>query len=127
MSKPLLWNLNETARQLGGISTRTVRRLVAAGELTRVRIGRRVLIPDQSIQAYIERNMYLAHNDDCVGPDVQQSMETSTCQENAKTETRTVFTGVRTRRTGGLVSPTQAAKDLAAVLELPTERKRKRC
>ena len=37
----LLWNLDETARQLGGVSTRTVRRLLQRGELPTVRIGAR--------------------------------------------------------------------------------------
>lgn len=36
----LLWNLEETAKQLGNISPRTVQRLIQRGELTVVRVGR---------------------------------------------------------------------------------------
>ena len=40
----LLWDLTETARQLGGVSTRTVRRLLQRGEIQAHRVGRRLLI-----------------------------------------------------------------------------------
>lgn len=40
MSDALLWDLAEAARQLGGVSPRTVRRLIASGALPAVRIGR---------------------------------------------------------------------------------------
>ena len=33
MNDPLLWNLDEAARQLGDVSTRTVRRMLERGEL----------------------------------------------------------------------------------------------
>ena len=40
----LLWSLQEAARQLGGVSTRSVRRMIEAGELPAVRFGRSVRI-----------------------------------------------------------------------------------
>jgi excisionase family DNA binding protein len=46
---------NETARILGGVSVRTVLRLLDSGELTRVRVRRRVLVDAQSIRDYLER------------------------------------------------------------------------
>ena len=51
----LLWNLEEAARQLGGVSPRTVRRLLERGELPTVRIGTRLLIPAESVRDWIDR------------------------------------------------------------------------
>ncbi len=54
----LLWSLEEVARQLGGISKCTVRRLIQQGELVSRRVGRRLLrVPSDSVRAYIERTM----------------------------------------------------------------------
>lgn len=39
-----LWSIDEAARQLGGISPSTVRRLIKSGELPSVKIGARVLL-----------------------------------------------------------------------------------
>ena len=44
MSDELLWDLNETARQLGSVSTRTVQRLIKRGELRSVQVLRRVKV-----------------------------------------------------------------------------------
>ena len=55
LNPPLLWNLEEAARQLGGISTQTVRRLIAQGELATVRVGSRVLIPSRAVTHWIEQ------------------------------------------------------------------------
>ena len=41
---------------LGGVSRRTVLRLLNAGELVRVRVGSRTLVDPGSIRAYIARN-----------------------------------------------------------------------
>ena len=49
MTDTLLWNLDEAARQLGGLSIRTVRRLIERGELPVVRIGRAVRVPADAI------------------------------------------------------------------------------
>ena len=43
---------NEAARQLG-VSLRTLARLIASGEIAIVRIGRRVLVPQSAIDAFI--------------------------------------------------------------------------
>lgn len=42
---------------LGGISRSGVKRLIAAGEITRVLIGRRAFVSVQSINEYIDRRI----------------------------------------------------------------------
>ena len=51
----LLLDIPMAAETLGGVSSTTVRRLIAAGELPIVRLGRRVLIEEKSIVEWIER------------------------------------------------------------------------
>ncbi len=117
----LLWDLDETARQLGGISIRTLRRMIDAGEFPYVSVRRSIKIPAISVQKWVDQNMSKAHNLICAGPSVQK--EKSTCQKSAKTGTRMVSINERIRNSGGLVSPTQAAKELGAVLELRAAKK----
>ena len=50
MTDTLLWSLEEAARQLGGVSTRTVRRLLEAGEIEPRRVGRRLLVCAASVR-----------------------------------------------------------------------------
>jgi excisionase family DNA binding protein len=114
--------MDEAARQLGDVSPRTVRRMVDRGELPTVKVGRLVRIPADAVRGWVENNMRPAHNPECVGQDVQRR---STCQENAKPETKMVSTNGKTHRTGGYRSPTRAAAELAKVLELPTGAKPK--
>ena len=45
MTLPLLLNLAETARQLGQVSTKTVRRMIASGELPSVKVRGSVKVP----------------------------------------------------------------------------------
>jgi excisionase family DNA binding protein len=50
----LLWDLPQVARSLG-VSHRTVKRMVAAGELPGVvRLGRRVLVSRRALERWIE-------------------------------------------------------------------------
>ncbi len=51
--EPLL-SLEEAAKLLG-VSSRTVRRALEAGDLQPIRIGRRILIEPAAIRAYIDR------------------------------------------------------------------------
>lgn len=118
----MLWSIDETARQLGEVSTRTVRRMVERGELPTVKVGRLVRIPASAAHEWQEEQMSPAHNDNRAGRDVQGG---STCRRSARPEIRTVSKGGRIRRTGGRVSPMKAADELAAVLELSTARKRR--
>ena len=113
MSDELLWDLNETARQLGSVSTRTVQRLIKRGELRSVQVLRRVKVQASSVRSYVDRNMQPAHNLTGVGPAVQKG--DSTCHTVAKTVP-----------SGGFRTSTQAAKELGVLLEQRTERRQKR-
>ena len=124
MSQALLWNLEEAARQLGDVSTRTVRRMLERGDLPTVRIGRSVRIPAEAVRTWVDRNMTIPHNGISAGPAMRKGE--STCRESAPGSGMD-STGGRARHTGGSVSPIRAAEELAAVLELPTAKKRKRC
>ncbi|MCG6862921.1 MAG: helix-turn-helix domain-containing protein [Chromatiaceae bacterium] len=123
MTDTLLWSLEEAARQLGGISTRTVRRLLEAGEIEPRRVGRRLLVCAASVRIYVDRSGPAGQNSGRAGRDVR---EESTCLESAKRGTRMVSIGGRIRRTGGRRTRTQAAEELAKVLELPTDKKPRR-
>jgi excisionase family DNA binding protein len=112
-SDPLLWNLEETARQLGRVSVRTVRRLINSGAIDAQRVGRRVMVKVASVRAFVDQENGAAHNSYCAGKAVQQ--EESTCRESANV-TRTVSSRVPTRRTGGRASRTAAAEQLADLL-----------
>ena len=110
---PLLWDLKEAARQLGEISVRTVRRMLDRGELPKVRVGKSIKIPAASIHNWVAQQASLAHNTYCVGSGVRQQ-EVNVCHINAKTAA-----------SGGRTSPTQAAKELDALLEPRTARRRR--
>lgn len=111
MSDYLLWNLDETARQLGGVSARTVRRLIARGALPMVRVGRCVRVPASAVQDYVASTMTLTHNAHCAEPGVRKEY---TCHTVAKI---VPF--------GGSVTSTRAAKELGDLLKLPIARKQK--
>ena len=118
--EPLLFTLDESAKQLS-VSPRTVRRMMERGELPWVRIGRAIRIPGESIKKWIDMNMSTEHNQTCAG-NVQGGK--STCQ---KEKTRTDSINARIHPTGGRVTPTQAARELAVVVGLETAKKRKDC
>jgi excisionase family DNA binding protein len=115
MEAPLLWKLEEAAKQLGGVSTRTVQRMIQSGELPSVLVRRTVKVPAASVLEWVERNMRNSHNGTCVQQAVQRNAEKSTCQ-SAREETRTGFTIDLTPRSGGSALSTDAADRLAAVL-----------
>jgi excisionase family DNA binding protein len=108
----LLWSIDETARQMGGLSTRTIRRLIDRGEIPSVKIGRSLRIPAQAVHDWIEDQTREGHNVRCAG-DVQQ--ENSACHTNAKI---VPF--------GGCLTPTQMARELDALLRAPPEKKQTR-
>ena len=116
---PLLWDLKEAARQLGGISTRTVRRLIDEREITPQKIGRRLMVNRASVIAYLDRGATAAHTDrptPATGANPWQPGATKTGSIAAKTHP-----------TGGHRSPPQMAGELARVLKLPTAKRPKRC
>lgn len=51
----LLLDISMAAELLGGVSSTTVCRLIAAGELPVVRLGRRVMIEEKALVAWVER------------------------------------------------------------------------
>ena len=112
-SDVLLWSLDEAAMQLGGISARTVRRMIDAGELPGVPVRRSLKVPVAAVHEWVEKNMFLAHNISSAGPRVHK--ENSTCHTVAKIVP-----------SGGQVTPTTAAKELDALLKPQTKRRRKR-
>jgi excisionase family DNA binding protein len=56
MTNSLLWSVAETAKRLGDVSTKTVRRLVQDHELPAVRLKRRIMIDPDDVAALIIRN-----------------------------------------------------------------------
>ena len=98
----LLWNLEEVARQLGGISTKTVRRMTATGQLPIVRIGRRALIPAAAVADWVSHN--------------QQARP---AQEKEKCHSTNAV------KSGGSDSPRQTAEKYGKLLQLPTDGKRR--
>ncbi|MEW6332078.1 MAG: helix-turn-helix domain-containing protein [Pseudomonadota bacterium] len=108
----LLWSLEETARQLGDVSTRTVRRLVERGELPAVRVGRLLRIPREGVRAWVDQYLDRTHNPPRSEPGVRKE---TTCHTDAKIAPST-----------GSASSTQAARELGVLLKLPTARKQPR-
>jgi excisionase family DNA binding protein len=108
----LLWSFEEVAAQLGGISIRTVRRLVELGELPVCRVGRLVRIPSDAVRTYVSRMTEEAHN--------RPRTESVTWKGN-----KSCHTDARTRRTGGSNTPMQAEKQLTDLLGQLTLNKRK--
>lgn len=47
-------DVRETARLVGGVSDRTIRRMIVDGRLRAVRIGRRVIVPMSEIERVLE-------------------------------------------------------------------------
>ena len=113
MPEQILWSLDETARQLGGLSTRTVRRMVDCGELPMVKVGRTVRIPAADVHQWVANNMRPAHNQNRAGSGVR-SKEVNACR-----------TDVKIVRLVGVDTSTQAAKELGNLLERPIARKRR--
>lgn len=51
----LLVDIPMAAETLGGISSTTVRRLIASGELPVIRVGRRVMIEQSALVEWVDR------------------------------------------------------------------------
>lgn len=100
----LLWNLEEVARQLGGISTKTVRRMTATGQLPIVRIGRRAMIPAAAVADWVSHNQQ-----------ARPAQETAKCHST------------NAAACGGFDSQRQTATNYGKLLKLETARKRRNC
>ncbi|MCL1860892.1 MAG: helix-turn-helix domain-containing protein [Proteobacteria bacterium] len=103
----LLWSIKEVGNQLGGVSARTVMRLIETGALPVCRVGRLVRVPPDAVREYVARTTQGKYN----SPRVESGTLRSTSSWS---------TDARIPRSGGEISPTQAAKELGALLALPT-------
>ncbi|MDD2770363.1 MAG: helix-turn-helix domain-containing protein, partial [Methylococcus sp.] len=81
MTLPLLLSLQDAAQQLGGVSARTVRRMIEAGELPAVRVRGRLTVPLASIQAWVAGQIQTPHNQPCAGHVLKENI---TCLTNEK-------------------------------------------
>jgi excisionase family DNA binding protein len=67
----LLVDIPGAAVELGGISSTTVRRLIAAGELPTIRLGRRVLIEEAALVDWVQRTKQRRAHRESDGVDVE--------------------------------------------------------
>lgn len=105
MTNSLLWSVAETAKRLGDVSTKTVRRLVQDHELPAVRLKRRIMIDPDDVAALIIRNK--------IGRPEHETKKS--CHSTDET------------RSGGCDSPHLTDVKYGQVLELPIGAKRKNC
>ena len=118
MTAPLLLTLERAAETLA-ISARSVRRLIDAGELAPIRIGRSLRISAESLRGYVDRAIPHSHTHPSAGPDVR---EINACHESAS-KTKTASIVVPIRPSGGRPTATRAAKELDALLARPIGKK----
>ena len=114
MNNALLLTLEEAGARLS-VSARTVRRLIDAGDLAPVRIGRAVRLSTADLSAYIARQMS--------GSNIASGVavpETDTCHAKPKPDQKRGSTNGRVRRIGGSSTPTDTGARLAAVLGFPS-------
>jgi len=121
MADALLWDLEETAHQLGDVSTRTVLRMIERQEIIAKKVGRRRMVIAASVRSWLDDGIHDTHTVPSAGPDVRGE---TTCQKRVRP--KTAFMKERTRRTGGHRTSTGAAKELAEVLARPIAKKRRR-
>ena len=107
-NEKILWTKKEVAQKFQ-VSTKTISRLIAQGQLPFIQIGSSIRIQKTDVFAFLERQKQ--YNLGCAGPAVQ---EKSTCHISANKV-----------RFGGHRSPMQTAKELDALLEPPSARQRK--
>lgn len=87
--------------------------MLERGELPTVRIGRSIRVPVAAVYAWVDRNAEQAHNQPCAEPLAWKGVDP--CHINAKT---VPF--------GGCHTPTQAARELDALLAPQITEKRMR-
>ena len=109
----MLLSLSEAAQRLGGVSVRTIRRLIDRGELDWCPVGRLKRIPADSIEAYETRHRQSVHNS--VGAEPVAWKGNKPCYSN-----------VRGRRLSMPIIETRSAKELNDLLVRLTEKKQKR-
>lgn len=107
---PMLMTVADAGRALA-VDTRTVRRMLARGDLAPVRIGRAVRVSVADLAAYVARQTGRADT----GPETGTTETELPCRERDDA-TRTASTSGRTRRAGGPATRTPAAGRLADLL-----------
>lgn len=112
MNERLAYTLQEAAERLGGISVRSVQRLVARGILPTVRVLRRVLIPADALRALVAPGVPVLDNPAGAEPVAWKGVKP--CYSNAQG-----------RRFGTLTTGTAAASELNALLGRLTGKKRR--
>ena len=122
MPETVLLTLKEAAEELR-VSTRTLRRLIESGDLEAIAVRRGIRIRRDDLRSYVDGLAQTSHNAKRAGPDVRKGE--STCR--SANHTGTAYTSGPIRRIGGPATPMQAAEELAAVLGLKIERRRKHC
>ena len=109
----LAYSLKEAAAKLGGISVRSVQRLIARGLLPTVRVTRRVLIPAEALERLVAGGAPVRDNVPGAEPVAWKGVEPC-------------YTNAQGRRSGMSNTGTQAARKLDVLLELLTDRKPKK-
>ena len=108
----LAYSIQEAAAMLGGVSARSVQRLIARGVLPCVRIGRRVLVGAETLRSFIARSDEVPHNPPRAEPVAWKG--TKPCYSNAQS-----------RSSGTSGTGMQAARELSGLLEQLTGGKRR--
>lgn len=121
MTDALLWDLEETARQLGNVSSRTVLRMIARGDITSKKVGRRRMVVSQSVRSWLDGDAQPAHTANSVGRDVRG---VNVCQKHANGKV-TASIADPIHRTGGQATSTRVARELADLLAPGTNRRQK--
>ena len=124
MTESLLLTFTAAGQVLGGVSKRTVQRMVSDGELQRARVRGRVFVTRASVMAYVQRQAPPPHNRGA-GTGAPGPMEVQTCRDDEGTTSTGSIKG-RARPTGGRATQTDAAAMLAARLGLSGQKIRAR-
>jgi excisionase family DNA binding protein len=109
----LAYSLKEAAAKLGGISVRSVQRLVARGLLPTVRVTRRVLIPAEALQRLVAAEAAVRDNVPSAEPVAWKGVDPC-------------YTNAQGRRSGMSTTGMQTARKLDVLLGQLTDRKPKR-
>ena len=113
MSGALLWSLDEAARQLGGVSVRTIERMIRDGELPTLTVRKRRMIAAEVVREWVVRQTTQA-----------TERQEPTCRNE---KTATASTNSPARRTGTPVIPMHKGNAAAEVQARITAARRKPC
>ena len=118
-NEKILWTKKEVAEQLQ-VSTKTISRLIAQGQLPFIQIGSSIRIQKTDVFAFLERQKQ--YNLGCAGLEVRNPKGERKCLNSAKR--RKVSTGVKEVSIGGPLTQRQAVGEFNALLGQPPRGKR---